>query len=120
MISSSPVSFASLRPSSTPAPPPSGCAFPSKWAGIWGEAVTLEEALARSVVNVGGARGLAGVAGLGGGFGGLGGIGGVGGAGATLVLPQEGWAASGFWSEIAAVRRETGIRGLWKGVGTTL
>jgi len=26
----------------------------------------------------------------------------------------------GFWTEIAAVRRETGIKGLWKGVGTTL
>jgi hypothetical protein len=27
---------------------------------------------------------------------------------------------SGFWGEIAAVRRDAGIGGLWKGVGTTL
>lgn len=32
------------------------------------------------------------------------------------ALEQHG----GFWGEIAAVKRETGIRGLWKGVGTTL
>lgn len=35
-------------------------------------------------------------------------------------LPLEVHKEGGFWNEIAAVRRETGVRGLWKGVGTTL
>jgi hypothetical protein len=47
-----------------------------------------------------------------------------GGAAGTLVVPQptgalEG-AMGGFWREIATVHRETGIKGLWKGVGTTM
>ena len=40
-----------------------------------------------------------------------------------LVLPAEQGVKGvigGFWNEVAAVRRESGIRGLWKGVGTTL
>ena len=93
------VSFASLRPSFSPAPPPSGCLNPSKWAGIWGEAVTMQQALARGIIGTGN------------------------GATATLVLPMEsgaGGVMSGFWNEVAAVRRETGVKGLWKGVGTTL
>ncbi|WVQ85143.1 hypothetical protein IAT38_007308 [Cryptococcus sp. DSM 104549] len=32
--------------------------------------------------------------------------------------PVPGGAVPGFWSELAAVRRETGARGRWKGVGT--
>jgi solute carrier family 25 protein 39/40 len=45
------------------------------------------------------------------------------GGAATLLLPMEAQAESvigGFWNEVATVRRETGVRGLWKGVGTTL
>lgn len=78
-----------------------GCAFPSKWAGIWGEAISLEEAMARNFVGLGAA-----------------GSGGT----ATLVLPQTSGEsiAGGFWSEVGAVYREAGVRGLWKGVGTTL
>lgn len=73
---------------------PAGCYHPSKWAGIWGEALTFEEALSRGILSPSGA----------------------------LAWGREARAeaAPGFWSEIAAVRRETGIRGLWKGVGTTL
>jgi hypothetical protein len=47
-----------------------------------------------------------------------------GGGGATLVIPQGGamleGAMGGFWGEIATVHRESGIKGLWKGVGTTM
>jgi solute carrier family 25 protein 39/40 len=47
------------------------------------------------------------------------------GGAATLVLPQGPAGAregvmGGFWGEIATVHRETGIKGLWKGVGTTM
>lgn len=86
--------FATPRHAATPIAPPSGCLHPSKWAGIWGEAVSLEKAMARV-----GASGVSGVAQLER-------------AGAGVV--------GGFWNEIATVRRETGTRGLWKGVGTTL
>ncbi|KAL7420237.1 Carrier protein, mitochondrial [Cryptotrichosporon argae] len=77
--------------------PPRGCYHPSRWAGIWGEAMTFEEALARGVIEPGGALSLAGA-------------------------PQGRVAARvpGFWVEIGNVWRETGVRGLWKGVGTTL
>ena len=90
-----------LRPATTPAAPPSGCLHPSKWAGIWGEAVTMEEALARGVVRMNG------------------------GGGGSLVVPQSqgmlsGMMMGGFWGEVATVHRETGVRGLWKGVGTTM
>ncbi|EIW73429.1 hypothetical protein M231_01941 [Tremella mesenterica] len=88
------ISFASLRPAATPASAPAGCLHPSKWAGIWGEAVTFEEALARGVVGMNG--------------------------NATLVLPRNEGLLGGFWNEIATVRGEAGVRGLWKGVGTTL
>lgn len=73
---------------------PAGCINPSKWTGIWGETVTLDEAMdrlarqrARAAPNV-----LAGVARGGG----------------------------GFWAEIGVVMSETGVKGLWKGVGTGL
>lgn len=88
------LSFSSLRSSATPIAPPSGCLHPSKWAGIWGETIALERAMTR-----------------------------MGAGGASLVLPMEGagtGAIGGFWSELATVRRETGVKGLWKGVGTTL
>lgn len=84
-----------------------GCAFPSKWAGIWGEAVSLEEALARNVRSTNGGIAMAGGDGM-----------------ATLVLPLQGdrtgTKRGGFWGEVAAVRSEVGVRGLWKGVGTAL
>ena len=103
--------YSTMQPATTPAVAPSGCLHPSKWTGIWGEAVTLEEAMARNLaLSTNG-----GVAGAGGGTG-------------MLVMPIrrghphgiESTSASGFWAEIAAVRREAGIRGLWKGVGTTM
>lgn len=86
-----------------PAEAPRGCAFPSKWAGIWGDAVSFEEALARNVRGGGGGAGVMGAEGM-----------------ATLVLPLQGMVRSGFWGEVAAVRSEVGVRGLWKGVGTAL
>jgi solute carrier family 25 protein 39/40 len=48
-----------------------------------------------------------------------------GGGSATLVVPQGASGAlervmGGFWGEIATVHRESGIKGLWKGVGTTM
>ncbi|WVQ94101.1 hypothetical protein IAU59_001179 [Kwoniella sp. CBS 9459] len=94
------ISFASLRPAVAPASAPDGCLHPSKWAGIWGEALTLEQALARGVVAEGGGASI-------------------------LALPQQVARAEqevlrGFWSEVAAVRRETGVKGLWKGVGTAI
>ncbi|CAD6573893.1 MAG: hypothetical protein TREMPRED_000958 [Tremellales sp. Tagirdzhanova-0007] len=79
--------------------PPSGCSNPSKWGGMWGETLTFEQALARGMVASGPE------------------------AGASLVMPagqSVTGAIGGFWSEVASIRRETGIRGLWKGVGTTL
>lgn len=42
------------------------------------------------------------------------------GGGLALGLESQAEVSRGFWSEIANVRRETGVRGLWKGVGTTL
>ncbi|WVF66494.1 hypothetical protein IAT40_001234 [Kwoniella sp. CBS 6097] len=94
------ISFASLRPAVAPASAPDGCLHPSKWAGIWGEALTFEQALARGVVAQGGGASI-------------------------LALPQqvarvEQEVLRGFWSEVAAVRRETGVKGLWKGVGTAI
>lgn len=91
-----------------PGEAPQGCAFPSKWAGIWGEAVSLEEALARNVRGGNGGLSMAGGEGM-----------------ATLVLPLqgqmgEGVKRGGFWGEVAAVRSEVGVKGLWKGVGTAL
>ncbi|WVR03237.1 hypothetical protein IAU60_000228 [Kwoniella sp. DSM 27419] len=101
------LSFASLRPAVAPASAPDGCLHPSKWAGIWGEALTFEQALARGVVGQGVAGGSGGM------------------ASSVLALPQQVAEAErevmrGFWSEVAAVRRETGVRGLWKGVGTAI
>ncbi|KAK1921421.1 mitochondrial carrier domain-containing protein [Papiliotrema laurentii] len=91
-------SLSNVRPAQTPVAPPSGCLHPSKWAGIWGEAVTLEQAMARGVTGMNGGS-------------------------ATLILPLEEAGAGvigGFWNELATVRRETGVKGLWKGVGTTM
>ncbi|KAK8844575.1 hypothetical protein IAR55_006422 [Kwoniella newhampshirensis] len=104
------LSFSALRPAAAPASAPAGCLNPSKWAGIWGEPLTFDQALARGPTG--------------------GGASGGGGAG-VLTLPIGGQAqlrrpeqlrslGSGFWSEVAAVRAETGIRGLWKGVGTAI
>lgn len=74
---------------------PAGCYHPSKWAGIWGEAITFEE-----VLNRGGLLRSDGAL--------------------ALHRPAAESPSSGFWQEIATVRREAGLRGLWKGVGTTL
>lgn len=51
------------------------------------------------------------------------GVTGMNGGSATLILPLEEAGAGvigGFWNELATVRRETGVKGLWKGVGTTM
>lgn len=75
---------------------PAGCYHPSKWAGIWGEAITFEEVLNRGgLLRSDGALALR-----------------------RPVAAET--ATHGFWSEIATIRREAGLRGLWKGVGTTL
>lgn len=62
--------------------------------------MTLEEALARGLARMNG------------------------GGGGTLVVPQGSGmftgVMGGFWGEIATIHRETGLRGLWKGVGTTM
>lgn len=73
---------------------PAGCYHPSKWAGIWGEAMTFEEIMARGGIMRG--------------------------DGALALNQVAAEPTHGFWSEIATVRREAGMRGLWKGVGTTL
>ncbi|WWC97275.1 hypothetical protein V866_004154 [Kwoniella sp. B9012] len=96
------LSFASVRPNHIlPMEAPEGCLHPSKWAGIWGEALTLENATANpSQMRIGGG-------------------GGVG----VLRIPvqqEESQVMRGFFSELAAVRKENGIRGLWKGVGTAI
>lgn len=65
--------------------------------------MSFEEALARNVRGGGGGAGVMGAEGM-----------------ATLVLPLQGMVRSGFWGEVAAVRAEVGVRGLWKGVGTAL
>lgn len=115
--------------------PPSGCLNPSKWAGIWGEPIP-------SSVPGGGGGG-AGVlvlregpgvalgslhlsgAGAGGGSSNIGvksllssmksSTGAVSGA-----IGSTGTGTGGFWKEVATVRAESGIRGLWKGVGTAM
>lgn len=74
---------------------PTGCYHPSKWAGIWGESEAT--ALGTIALRRNGAADVA--------------------AGAAVLAPER---ERGFWGEVAAVRRETGVRGLWKGVGTTL
>ncbi|WWD22880.1 hypothetical protein CI109_107375 [Kwoniella shandongensis] len=106
------LSFSALRPAVAPVSAPNGCLNPSKWAGIWGEPLSFDQALA---------RGLGGGASHGGG-----------GGAAVLTLPagaqqtqlhvpeQIRKLSSGFWTEVAAVRRETGVKGLWKGVGTAI
>ena len=78
---------------------PSGCLYPSKWVGIWGETVTIEQGLSRGAASLTAARAVASNAGS---------------TPLSAVIP------GGFWNEIAAVRREAGVRGLWKGAGTTL
>jgi hypothetical protein len=68
----------------------------------------MEEALARNMRLGNGGLAVAGGEGM-----------------ATLVLPLQGMSGEGvkrggFWGEIAAVRSEVGVKGLWKGVGTAL
>ncbi|KAK4685168.1 hypothetical protein P7C73_g4993, partial [Tremellales sp. Uapishka_1] len=86
-IPSSRVGFSSLRPSE----PPTGCLQPTRWQGIWGEAITIDQAVARGIVR-----------------------------NPSWSAGVEQATVGGFWNEVATVRRETGVRGLWKGVGTTL
>lgn len=93
-----PATFSTIPSSAMPMEAPQGCLHPSRWAGIWGEPISMDQAMAS---GAGRSRGGA----------------------ATLLLPMEAQAESvmgGFWNEVATVRRETGVRGLWKGVGTTL
>ncbi|WWC67145.1 uncharacterized protein I206_101052 [Kwoniella pini CBS 10737] len=111
------LSFANLRPSGAGVgigtipiqEAPEGCLHPSKWSGIWGEALTLENALENRSIT----RNSIGA--------------GVG----VLQLPvqdrirlntiqSEQQVMRGFFSELAAVKRENGVRGLWKGVGTAI
>ncbi|OXG19719.1 metallochaperone [Cryptococcus neoformans Tu401-1] len=115
--------------------PPSGCLNPSKWAGIWGEPIpssvpggggggagvlVLREGpgVALGSLHLGGA-------GAGGGSSNIGvksllssmksSTGAVSGA-----IGSTGTGTGGFWKEVATVRAESGIRGLWKGVGTAI
>lgn len=74
---------------------PAGCINPSKWTGIWGETVTLDEAMDRLARQ----RAKAAMNGTG-------------------AITRGG--TGGFWSEIGVVMAETGVKGLWKGVGTGL
>ncbi|KJE01932.1 metallochaperone [Cryptococcus gattii NT-10] len=104
--------------------PPSGCLNPSKWAGIWGEPIPS------GIPGGGGGGGVlvlregSGVA-----LGGSSNIG-VGGLLSSMKSSTSGAVSAGigigntstggFWKEVAAVRAESGIRGLWKGVGTAI
>ncbi|WWC57772.1 uncharacterized protein I303_100307 [Kwoniella dejecticola CBS 10117] len=116
------VSFANLRPSaagigSIPLQEaPEGCLHPSKWSGIWGEALTLESGVSNPSLSRNSSIGSIGGAGVG-----------------VLQMPthaqerirlsavqSEEQVMRGFFSELAAVRRENGVRGLWKGVGTAI
>ncbi|WWC85499.1 uncharacterized protein L201_000363 [Kwoniella dendrophila CBS 6074] len=106
------LSFASLGNSNSrsliPIEAPEGCLHPSKWSGIWGEALTLESALSSNTTRPS-------TVGLG-----------------VLQIPinqripsnaieqEQRQVMRGFFSELAAVRKENGIRGLWKGVGTAI
>ncbi|WVQ76909.1 hypothetical protein IAR50_006587 [Cryptococcus sp. DSM 104548] len=100
------LSFSALRPSSAPVAPPSGCLNPSKWAGIWGETVVLEN-VARSGSGVlvlprqVDAQHLRG-------------------AGAAFGEQSKKMFGGSFFKEVRAVRAEAGVRGLWKGVGTAM
>lgn len=87
---------ATTRMVSVPVEPPSGCLHPSKWVGIWGEQVALDQAMTRGAISRAGA------------------------GAATLAVPAGAAVNHGFWSEVIAISRDTGVRGLWKGVGTTL
>lgn len=143
------IDISSIRPSPSPSPslssgtststrtgvnalrPPSGCLNPSKWAGIWGEPIP-------SSVPGGGGGGAGvlvlregpGVA-LGslhlGGAGAGGGSSNIGVKSLLSSMKSSTGAVSGaiggtggFWKEVATVRAESGIRGLWKGVGTAM
>lgn len=102
--------------------PPSGCLNPSKWAGIWGEPIPGGGGGGVLVLREGPGVAPGGSSNIG--VGGLlssmksstsgavsGGIG---------IGSSTSTATGGFWKEVAAVRAESGIRGLWKGVGTAM
>lgn len=108
-----PLLFSTLRTASPAAPVPDGCLHPSKWAGIWGEAITLEQAISRTVGGSGPRGGAGGTLVLAPGFLGQS-------SGGPSTLEAVGGRVGGFWTEAALVFRDTGVRGLWKGVGTTM
>ncbi|KIR72533.1 metallochaperone [Cryptococcus deuterogattii CA1014] len=135
----SPSPPANANPNVNALRPPSGCLNPSKWAGIWGEPIpsipsgipggggvlVLREGqgVALGGLQLGGAGARAG-AGVVGGSSNIG----VGGLLSSMKSSTSGavsggigsTSSGGFWKEVAAVRAESGIRGLWKGVGTAI
>ena len=91
-------------------PAPEGCLHPSKWAGIWGEIVTQEEAQRIRRSPLVGGKGIAA-------------LGEQAREGAKeLSRKLVGTSAEGgFFNEVRAIMAEpAGWRGLWKGVGTGL
>ncbi len=97
--------------------PPKGCNQPSKWAGIFGERISHNEAQHIERFAYAGSSSAGG--------GGM--TGGLTLDAATLeALNAERMATgaraveNGFWREVAVVIRSDGVSGLWKGVGTSL
>lgn len=135
----SPSPPANANPNVNALRPPSGCLNPSKWAGIWGEPIpsipsgipggggvlVLREGqgVALGGLQLGGAGAGAG-AGVASGSSNIG----VGSLLSSMKSSTSGavsggigsTSTGGFWKEVAAVRAESGIRGLWKGVGTAM
>lgn len=110
--------------------PPSGCLNPSKWAGIWGEPIPSIP----SGIPAGRGGAGAGVLVLRQGPGialressniGVGDLlssmkSSTSGTVSAGIEIGSSTSTGGFWKEVAAVRAESGIRGLWKGVGTAM
>lgn len=91
-------------------PAPEGCLHPSKWAGIWGEIVTQEEAERIRRSPLVGGKGIAA----------LGEQAREGAKELSRKLVGTG-VEGGFFNEIRVIMAEpAGWRGLWKGVGTGL
>jgi solute carrier family 25 protein 39/40 len=92
-------------------PAPEGCLHPSKWAGIWGELITNEEA---ERLRSGGTTTTSSLSELSD-------QARKGAKELTKRIVSTSAAEGGFWNEIRVILAEpAGWRGLWKGVGTGL
>ncbi|KIR62583.1 metallochaperone [Cryptococcus bacillisporus CA1873] len=124
--SPSPPANANANPNVNGLRPPSGCLNPSKWAGIWGEPIPpIPSGIPGGEGGVLVLREGPGVALRGSSNIGVGDLlssmkSSTSGAVSGGIGIGSSTSTGGFWKEVAAVRAESGIRGLWKGVGTAI